>query len=90
MRLSRRESLGFYIYATPVDQQQKDYNDSILMRAEIIRCRRQEAVINQEFGFLDRQQPKADFLRPSAAPGNGRCLFCISGVSSGEGVPSEI
>lgn len=62
MRLSRRESLGFYIYATPVDQQQKDYNDSILMRAEIIRCRRQEAVINQEFGFLDRQQSKADFL----------------------------
>lgn len=63
MKLSRRESLGFYIYATPADQQQKDYNDSILMRAEIIRCRRQEAVINQEFGFLDRQQPQADFLK---------------------------
>jgi hypothetical protein len=32
------------------------------MRAEVIRCRRQESVINHEFGFLDREQPKANFL----------------------------
>lgn len=63
MKLSRREGLGFFIYAAPKDRQQKDYNDSMLMRAEIIRCRRQEAVINQEFGFLDRGQQNADFLK---------------------------
>ena len=62
MKMSRREYLGFYIYAKPRTKAQKEYNDAILMRAEIIRCRRQEAVINNEFGFMDREQPKADFL----------------------------
>ena len=62
MKMSRREYLGFYIFANPRNKYQREYNDSILMRAEIIRCRRQEAVINNEFGFLDREQPKADFL----------------------------
>ncbi len=62
MKMSRREYLGFYIYAKPKTKAQKEYNDAILMRAEIIRCRRQEAVINNEFGFMDREQPKADFL----------------------------
>lgn len=62
MKMSRREYLGFYIFANPRNKYQREYNDSILMRAEIIRCHRQEAVINNEFGFLDREQPKADFL----------------------------
>ena len=62
MKMSRREYLGFYIYAKPRTKAQKEYNDAIIMRAEIIRCRRQEAVINNEFGFMDREQPKADFL----------------------------
>ena len=53
MKMSRREYLGFYIFANPRNKYQREYNDSILMRAEIIRCRRQEAVINNEFGFLD-------------------------------------
>ncbi len=46
MKMSRREYLGFYIFANPRNKYQREYNDSILMRAEIIRCRRQEAVIN--------------------------------------------
>ena len=62
MKMTRRESLGFYIFANPRSKYQKEYNEAILMRAEVIRCRRQEAVINHEFGFLDREQPKADFL----------------------------
>lgn len=62
MKMTRRESLGFYIFANPRSKYQKDYNNTILMNAEIIRCRRQEAVINEEFDFLDRSQPKADFL----------------------------
>ena len=55
MKMTRRESLGFYIFANPRSKYQKEYNDAILMRAEIIRCRRQEAVINHEFGCLDRE-----------------------------------
>lgn len=57
MKMSRREYLVFYIFANPRNKYQREYNDSILMRAEIMRCRRQESVINNEFGFLDREQP---------------------------------
>lgn len=46
MKLSRREYLGFYIYATPKNAIELDYNNEILAKAELIRCRRQEAVIN--------------------------------------------
>lgn len=62
MKMSRCEYLGFYIYADPADEVQREYNDEILMRAELIRCRRQEAVINRQFGFLDRRQSEADFI----------------------------
>lgn len=62
MKMTRREGLGFYIFANPKGKYQKEYNDAIMMRAEVIRCRRQEAVINEEFDFIDREQPKADFL----------------------------
>lgn len=61
-RNTRREYLGFYIYENPTTQFQKEYNESILNRAELIRCRRQEQLINSEFGFMDRETPKLDFL----------------------------
>lgn len=61
-RNTRREYLGFYIYENPTTQFHKEYNESILNRAELIRCRRQEQLINSEFGFLDRETPKLDFL----------------------------
>lgn len=60
MKLSRREYLGFYIYATPKNAIELDYNNEILAKAELIRCRRQEAVINEEFGFMDRHKMRAD------------------------------
>ena len=62
MQLSRREYLGFYIYATPKNAIELDYNNEILAKAELIRCRRQEAVINEEFGFMDRHKMRADFM----------------------------
>ena len=62
MKLSRREYLGFYIYATPKNAIELDYNNEILAKAELIRCRRQEAVINEEFGFMDRHKMRADFM----------------------------
>ena len=58
MKMSRREYLGFYIFANPRNKYQREYNDSILMRAEIIRCRRQEAVINNEFEYHNGQIPE--------------------------------
>lgn len=62
MQLSRREYLGFYIYATPKNAIELDYNNEILAKAELIRCRRQEAVINEEFGFMDKHKMRADFM----------------------------
>jgi integrase len=62
MKLTRREFLGFYIYADPKNHAQREYNDDLLEKAELIRCRRQESVINREFGFVDRHQQQEDFL----------------------------
>ena len=48
--------------ATPKNAIELDYNNEILAKAELIRCRRQEAVINEEFGFMDRHKMRADFM----------------------------
>lgn len=71
-RNTRREYLGFYIYENPTTQFQKEYNESILNRAELIRCRRQEQLINSEFGFLDHETPKLDFLAYFERKSKGR------------------
>ena len=65
MKLSRHEYLGFYIYATPKNAIELDYNNEILAKAELIRCRRQEAVINEEhIVYLHFEK----FV-------NGKCMF---------------
>lgn len=61
-RMSRREFLGFYIYADPKNEVEREYNQSMLEKGELIRCRRQEQVINRQFGFIDHHQEKEDFL----------------------------
>lgn len=61
-RMTRREFLGFYIYAEPQNSIERDYNQEMLSKGELIRCRRQEQVINRQFGFIDRHQEKEDFL----------------------------
>ena len=61
-RLSRREYLGLYIYANPTERFQQEFNRSMLQKAELIKCRRTESIINEEFGFLDRSKDKESFL----------------------------
>ena len=61
-KLSRREYLGLYIYTNPAEKFQQEYNRSILQKAELIKCRRIESIINEEFGFLDRSKGKESFL----------------------------
>lgn len=61
-RMSRREHLGFYIYAQPKNSIEQEYNEAIIQKGELIRCRRQEQVINREFGFVDQTQEREDFL----------------------------
>ena len=59
---SRREFLGIYIFAEPRNATERDYNRTMSNRAELIRCRRQEAIINRQFDFLDLHQDEEDFL----------------------------
>lgn len=61
-RLTRREYLGIYIYANPTEKFEAEFNKTMLRNAELIKCKRTEAIINEEFGFLDRNRGKESFL----------------------------
>ena len=60
MKMSRREFLGIYIYAKPKNEQQRMFNQDMLNKAEAIRCIRVQSLINEEFGFLDKNKQKVD------------------------------
>lgn len=53
-RMSRRETLGIYIYASPKNERERQFNSSMLEKAEAIRCRRFEQLLNEQFDFLDK------------------------------------
>ena len=52
MKLNSREYLGIYIYTRPKNEIEKDFNNEILSKAEVIRCIRVQAIVNKELGFL--------------------------------------
>lgn len=58
----RHEYMGIYLYGNPTNRVQREFNQTMLEKAEIIRCRRQEQVINRQFGFIDHSQQREDFL----------------------------
>lgn len=62
MEMSRREYLGIYIYKHPRNEVQREYNNEMLLKAEAIHSIRVQALINEEFGFLDKNKMKGDFL----------------------------
>lgn len=62
MKMTRREYLGIYIYSRTRTEMEKEYNQEMLMKAEVIRSMRVQSIINEEFGFLDKNKRKADFL----------------------------
>ena len=62
MKVIRHESLGFYIYAKPKNQLEQKYNLNLTARAEAIRCRRFEAIVNERYDFFDKEKRKGDFL----------------------------
>jgi len=62
MRMTRRESLGIYIYLKPRNEIEREFNHEMMMKAEVIRSLRVQSLINEEFGFLDKNKKKADFL----------------------------
>lgn len=62
MQMSRREYLGIYIYEKPRTEIEKEYNREMLTKAEAIRAVRVQSIINENFGFLDKNKRNADFL----------------------------
>ena len=62
MKMSRREYLGIYIYAMPKNEMEREFNNDMLNKAEAIRCIRVQSIVNEEFGFLDKNKMKMDFL----------------------------
>ena len=62
MTMSRREYLGIYIYANPKNELERNFNIEMLNKAEAIRCLRVTSLINEEFGFLDKNRMRQDFL----------------------------
>ena len=62
MKTIRRESLGIYIYADPQNKREKTFNKSMTEKAEAIRCRRFESVINERYEFFDKSKMNSDFL----------------------------
>lgn len=59
---TRREFLGIYIYAHPKNEMERDFNEDMLNNAEFIRCRRTQALINEELDIFDQYQLGEDFL----------------------------
>ena len=62
MKVQRHESLGIYIYSKPKNQRERDYNDNMTEKAEAIRCRRFESIVNERYDFFDKEKQKGDFL----------------------------
>ena len=62
MKVIRHESLDIYIYAKPKNQMEQKYNLNLTARAEAIRCRRFEAIVNERYDFFDKEKMKGDFL----------------------------
>lgn len=62
MKVQRHESLGIYIFAKPKNQRERDYNERMTEKAEALRCRRYESIVNERYDFLDREKEKGSFL----------------------------
>lgn len=62
MKVQRHESLGIYIFAKPKNQRERDYNERMTEKAEVLRCRRYESIVNERYDFFDREKEKGSFL----------------------------
>lgn len=62
MKTIRHEGLNIYIYANPKNQRERDFNAAMSEKAEAIRCRRFESIVNERYDFFDKHKYKADFL----------------------------
>ncbi len=74
-KVLRHESLGIYIYAHPKNQREKDYNQRLTEKAEALRCRRYEEIVNDRYDFFDKkklQNSFVDYFKTHAGKKNSR------------------
>ena len=57
-----KKHLGIYIWAKPKTEEERDYNDEMLSKAEAIRSHWVQSIINEDYGFLDKTKMKGYFL----------------------------
>ena len=62
MKTIRHEGLNIYIYANPKNERERNFNATMSEKAEAIRCRSFESIVNDRYDFFDRHKLKADFL----------------------------
>ena len=62
MKTIRHEGLNIYIYANPKNERERNFNATMSEKAEAIRCRLFESIVNDRYDFFDRHKLKADFL----------------------------
>lgn len=62
MHILRHESLGIYIYTKPKNKRESEFNDRMTEKAEAIRCRRYESIVNERYDFFDKEKMKGDFI----------------------------
>ena len=62
MKTIRHEGLNIYIYANPKNERERNFNATMSEKAEAIRCRRFESIVNDRYDFFDRHKLKAEFL----------------------------
>ena len=63
MKVQRHESLGIYIFAKPKNQRERDYNERMTEKAEALRCRRYESIVNERYDFFDREKGERQLPR---------------------------
>lgn len=59
----RQECLGIQLYDKPKTQEERQFNAKAMARAEGIRCQRMLDIINEEFGFLDKNRRNESFMQ---------------------------
>lgn len=67
MKTIRHEGLNIYIYANPKNERERNFNATMSEKAEAIRCRRFESIVNDRYDFFDRHKLKADFWNTIAS-----------------------
>ena len=94
MKVIRHESLGIYIYSKPKNQCERDYNDNMTEKAEGIRCRHFESIVNERYDFFDKETRRVTSLptsrrRQKRRTPSGRTCTSTSRGSARVSAPSE-